>query len=401
MGARKFDLPICEPEVRVHSRIPEKEATDWKTRLDYITIFGFAAAMLFIRYGASYWSWHWHSRFAIVMFMASAGFAVFIAKRTSWFYLPILLSSLISGIYMGAWAFNSYQKETDIAFKEALGKDAFYSYICIVLAGLFLAFFPSRWKKPVTDLLFWIFVASCIYTLIQLDFTAYERGGFYGNASMNGGLIACLMPFALEKCRRLRNKIAIAIATLGVIALTKASIPLGVFAVVILGYLFLQQKNKAKALFWSFAVVADLFLLGWMLQGNDLLSSNGRYLEWKRIFTWWWSNSSIWTGAGLGTTTHLMSYVQLLEAKGARAPIYLWMHSEWLQIIFELGIIGLLCALIAYIFTLFKAMRSPTLFASLLGFGAFGLFDYPLRLAQCVVPAILVTALILKQPWRK
>ncbi len=344
---------------------------------------------------------HWASTvfcpYGMLMFFGSIVLSVFLSKRTSWFFLPIIATALISGVYSGIWPFNDHQYERDFAYKSGLERDAMYAYLCVVLSAMYIAFFEPSWIRKSLKFLRWIFWLSLLVTFYQYDRVPFEREGLYGNASINGCVIAALFPLILARYRtRKAQALLLALTFLGVY-MTDASIPLGVLAVSVSGYLFVSIKNKTKALFWTGMTFADLGIAGYIFMGDSFFNSSGRFQEWKRIFAWWDINTNHWFGAGLGSTLHNVSYIQLIDAKPeSRVPVYMWMHSDWLQTYFELGIVGLIGALIAYYYLLKKAVTRSHFFGSALGLGAMAVFNYPLRDPKVALCCVLLVAIITK-----
>lgn len=348
------------------------------------------------------------------MALASVFASVQIAKRTSWGFLPLLLSCLLSGVYRGMWAFNGWMGIKDEGIREGLLHDAIYAYLVVLLGGLFLAWYPKRLNLPIRYLLNTIFYLSVGYTILQYGSIGYERGAFSGNASMNGCLIACLLPVSMSIWKNEAQKIiSFCLAALA-IYMTDASLPMGVLAVVCAGY-FIAVSPSLK---WAFGGAAFIFgsIIGVAYNFTpDFLNSSGRWKIWKQIITIFWNKGDVWFGEGIGGTFHIVSMIQVHLAqidhntrtmaqkiplawihKDPSLDLFPWLHNDWLQTFFELGFIGLGSALLVYAFLCIKAYKRPALFASLLGFGAMATFNYPCRLVQSAICIICLVALILR-----
>lgn len=81
---------------------------------------------------------------------------------------------------------------------------------------------------------------------------------------------------------------------------------------------------------------------------------------------WWWENVNIWRGAGLGTFEIIGTAIQK-ETPVLGKSLLIYLHNDYLQVLFEQGVVGLLCGLIAYGAALKKAYDRPWLFLSLVG----------------------------------
>lgn len=364
-------------------------------------------SLLSMNYG-NYWHVHWYGKFTVLMAIASCIFSGFLCRQKGigWIHFPILAYTLCSGVYVGMFAFNHFTPENgyDVIFREGLARDSLYAFICVVFAALWIAFFPRRWVRETELLLAGICTASIIYTWFQLPMTAYERGAFSGNASMNGCLIAVLYPFLARLLKSTGLKFILMILTFSVILMTGASIPIGVFLVVILTQFMVvcDEFELIKIPAWLFITAAVLISglvlgVGWLIQGKELFNSTGRFEQWPIIAAWWHLHDFEIFGSGLGTTAHIVSAIQIHNIlPGKMGSIMLWVHNEWLQIYLELGLVGLTLASISWGDIVMRAYTRPHLLASWVGFGAMAFFNYPLRLPIHLGCLVLLTGLILR-----
>ena len=58
---------------------------------------------------------------------------------------------------------------------------------------------------------------------------------------------------------------------------------------------------------------------------------------------------------------------------------FIWLHSDWLQTLFEQGFIGFNIILFMYLHALNRSRFNPKLFAALAAYGAFAVANIPLR----------------------
>lgn len=361
-------------------------------------------AVLFFEYG-DYWSWHFWSKWALCVAIFSTVFSWEVSKRTSLWFFPILAYSLLSAVNSGGiWAANHFNgfvdamsgRMLDDATQFAIHKGGLYAYLTLVMVGLCLVWLPRASKAGVRHLLAFISFASTACTIAQMDMPSHTRGAFSGNTGMNGSLIAVTLPFWLALVPGKGLKAISAALAVSAILLTQTSIPIGVLAVVAMAYAF--SKFMRRGVFTPHMVegVIALFVAGAWASRDSFLSSSGRFEVWSKIFPWWAANGFQWTGTGLGTATTLIPYAQSVM-KSERFGWFIFMHSEPLQILWELGIPGLVFALVAFTWTAWRAFRHPILFASLMGIAAQGLFNYPLRLPISCVSAVLVLWLVLNE----
>lgn len=105
------------------------------------------------------------------------------------------------------------------------------------------------------------------------------------------------------------------------------------------------------------------------------LAGYARITKYQQFMTFWASQWK-WIWLGVGPGSFMWTSLILEKFKG---DIYLQMHSDWLQITFELGLIGLVLTLAVWVKNIYHSWDNPRILAALFGCGAFGLTYYPLR----------------------
>lgn len=80
-----------------------------------------------------------------------------------------------------------------------------------------------------------------------------------------------------------------------------------------------------------------------------------------------------------------------------KGTIFLQMHCDWLQILFELGIVGFMLVVAAFGKALHVARKSPLMFGAVLGCGIFALTYHPLRF----MPSMMLVAYIFREVWEE
>jgi O-antigen ligase len=120
------------------------------------------------------------------------------------------------------------------------------------------------------------------------------------------------------------------------------------------------------------AATVGVALAGYLTQGAGLYSSPGRLRMWAAYMDWWLANASPWFGAGPGSFNWIGPLTFMDEYQ------YYWMHNDWLQILFEYGIIGLALSLAILV----KLLRSkdPRIQTFTVGVAAVMCFYSPLHL---------------------
>lgn len=97
---------------------------------------------------------------------------------------------------------------------------------------------------------------------------------------------------------------------------------------------------------------------------KGLGSGSARLEGWKHYMTWWWDNANRLVGTGIGTFEGMGPFIPHVPKT---EEIYLYMHNDYLQMLFEGGIIGLLLMLVGCAYFVFKTKRSYLAY-SVLGF---------------------------------
>lgn len=126
--------------------------------------------------------------------------------------------------------------------------------------------------------------------------------------------------------------------------------------------------------------------LGYII-APGFFNSWGRFDEWQRFMTWWWENARLATGTGLGTFELMGPLIQQRETN-----VWFFMHNEYLQVLFETGIIGFGLGIAVWWTAIKRAWSWPALVSSMAA-GSVVLFtQFPLRffLGQVLFALLLV-----------
>lgn len=132
-------------------------------------------------------------------------------------------------------------------------------------------------------------------------------------------------------------------------------------------------------------ILAMLGAAAWAKSGA-LFDGGDRLTHWHTYMSFW-AKEPRWVvlGVGPGTFTYMAAMLDQFKA-----PLYLQMHSDWLQILWELGAVGFGLAVWVFTDAVKRAWKEPDLLTSILGVGVFALTYHPLR----YLPSALLTAWI-------
>lgn len=147
------------------------------------------------------------------------------------------------------------------------------------------------------------------------------------------------------------------------------------------GSYFLIRKEWEKFVM----LFAAMFISGFMVNAENIVSHSGRIDQWELLMKWWYENSSILWGTGTGTFQWLGPLVQ-----NKTTNLFIWMHNEYLQILFEQGAIGLLLTCALVFVCLKRSFKVPWLFAVNVGFMMAMLTQFPLRFLTTQILALFL-----------
>lgn len=139
-----------------------------------------------------------------------------------------------------------------------------------------------------------------------------------------------------------------------------------------------------------------IFFGGFLWIGTDFLTHGGRIELWQAAYNFYLENVNWFWGAGLGTFELFGPHIQI-QNDLPRPGYFIWMHNEWLQILFECGAIGLLSTLSLWCMTIARSLHRPYLACSVIGYGLCMLTQMPLHLFPTFFLGGLFMALVYKK----
>jgi hypothetical protein len=196
------------------------------------------------------------------------------------------------------------------------------------------------------------------------QFREHEPWGILLNASMSGCFSGAVYPLFHRREKLFRALIVLSILAAG------RSLPVAVLFSGIGITLLMAKRYRAL----SVAVVASI-AVGLLLKGNHLLNPRGRDFIWSLSFAHFRDHLPWSVGGGLGSF-YVVGPAICNHAKG---PIFVWLHSDWFQTLFEQGIIGFVLVVAMYAHALWSARKTPALLSALVAYAAFAVANMPLR----------------------
>lgn len=169
-------------------------------------------------------------------------------------------------------------------------------------------------------------------------------GLFYGkpygillNSSMSGCFAVALIPHI---CRRDHWPVMTLLLSILAAVMSRQSQPLGML-IVLFATLALSNRAQIHALFW--AVIGGFAAYSYL--GDTLFDSSGRVWMWARAMKFFTRFCNPWLGAGAGAFSVVGPYLSQPLPES-----FIWLHSDWLQILFEQGYLGLALASAFFVF---------------------------------------------------
>lgn len=268
---------------------------------------------------------------------------------------------------------------------EALMAEALFCGFCFTAIVLATSYLPRQRLKNVLQIYSLSGVAMAIMTIAAVPAISYR--------SQNGYFLAILFPLALALPMRW---FSVPLLMLG-ICMTEASIPIGVLAVGVSTFMWITGRRwKAIALF------AGLMTIGYFSIG-DFLSDSDRFGAYKLFMEEWFYSGAYKKlfGFGPGSFEIISQVIQVKYQYMVHfidnhweGEWYLQMHSDILQTIFELGLVGFLLALWALL-DAWEELRilNPYWASSFMALLSATIFDFPLR--QPFIAMLLIILLFL------
>lgn len=293
--------------------------------------------------------------------------------------LPVALSIvsfLWSTVYLFEWRQNAYEifhPTNRLALRLSGAEDA---ALFLLLVSCFV-FCRLAWVRVVASALV---VCSFINALIIWvgffeGYEAYWRIGFMANnGSMDACLIATLFPFLSYRRHNWKTPWPLAwlMVPVGAILLTQSSMGIATLAVAVSAMLVAEwyqgmshRQMYAPPVIGGFlAICSALFYVSW----NEWVDTTARSLIWKASMRFWEANANHWFGMGQGTATVLLPIIQKGEGVPFYHGVFVWMHSDFLQLLFEQGVVGLSLGILAALHALWRSFKSPHVFGAVAAF---------------------------------
>jgi len=271
-----------------------------------------------------------------------------------------------------------------------------YAAMWITSLSTVVYFFRKDFHK-----LRWVFamlgLINAIYIIGQTlaGYPFLERAGFFLNGTISGVFIAFTIPFFFDGKKYVAIGAALIAGT--AVVMTKTSVPVGAFSLALVAYGLKYLKNK-KIVMSIVGTVSTIFTISYFYDPG-LFSSAKRFLFYEYSFDYFATKLNHWFGSGTGTfmmfgqevqKTYSFSYDPITRAY---SEMMIFMHNDYLETLFSLGVIGFVLLLWAILKAVLSTYKRGDYALLSCQFGYIGsmLFDYPFRYApHCIIGGYLL-----------
>jgi hypothetical protein len=320
----------------------------------------------------------WHQYIGLILVTLGLGYLIF--KKYGLWVAALFVYTLISALMVfgkpGFGDFGPLQYKLDRSTATAYGT--------VLALSIFVAFSTADLINKL-----WIFLEFlCIIDSVLVIKNNY---GILNVGSMDGTFLALMLQPILWrgwKAINLKNKwmtiYAILVVLLPVIAIIRTS---GSTIFFIISVEFFALLFAEKKYIWSVVLSVIVLIAGKLHEGSELLNPNGRLEIWKQAMHWWSQYANHWIGTGTGSYLWIGPSTQV-DSK--MTVLWLWLHNEYLQILFEQGYVGLFLSLAVWFMALYRSRKTPWLFATFAGASVAMCTQFPLRFVATELLFLLI-----------
>lgn len=298
---------------------------------------------------------------------------------------PIIFRALWTWIMLNAVIFSQWRPATefvDVSEKFSVRILAGAAAVPFLLLTYLFALHFNKIRKPLGHGLFVGGMAHAVYLifdqLILRNASGISAIGLMGNRSL-GASFTCAWIFFILSFYGLRYFFPLAIGIFAVL-ISQSGIS---YLALLLGFAAYAFSIRPKLFPW----IVGLFLIASPLVvflKPSVLDHISRFNAWPMFFEYWQDTANNFLGWGAGSFSFYGPKTQLvydfmIERNGdsVTGRWWTWAHNDWLQILFELGIIGFALSVLAYLKLLKMSWRRPALFGAAISFGAIMFGNYP------------------------
>lgn len=253
----------------------------------------------------------------------------------------------------------------------ASGGQSLCEFLCITLG---VALMNKKDLRIASDFML-------VLIIVENILVWWKGYGLMGQTSFDCALIAACVPLA---------PLWLAVTSIITISLHHGSTAILISMAQLIAFLF-----KGKLKYWYFIPASiGLTVIARLHNVDFTLNATERLHTYKQFMTAWWDSGLLVRLFGTGSGSFM--WISMVSSN-FKAPLFLQLHSDWLQIIFEQGLVGGALAVTAFGVVIKRVSGDVKSLAAVLGVGAFAISYHPLRF----MPSMLLFALIFLQAFNK
>lgn len=250
-------------------------------------------------------------------------------------------------------------------------------YSCTQTALMLILFTVVGLKLP--KLIFKIIIG--VWVIATMYWLWFIGNGLENGYTFSSAAIVCALPFMpiilwpFILLTAIKFAGATTVGCVGVIGLSLYWTPI------------VKWLNKNKEM-WLAAIgfpILVILVINEVLPGGGLTSSNGRMPAWKAFMEIWWENMPHWFGTGVGSWEWIGPF--LPNPTNTAFP---WVHNDFLQMLFEGGIVGCVLLVIATGWVLWKVRYHTKARSAALGMFICMMTYYPIHFVSSFLILILI-----------
>ncbi len=351
--------------------------------MPYLTIFLIVAFAFWPRNYPPFFLDIWHAQIFALFVAGTLLISKKLLERVHWSVIPPFMLASYSAYSFYFWP-EIIMKGFGLSTIMAFGSLVIGSYVFMLMCVLpFILGGSKTTLKFTIALMAVVFIDSLIMIfngLVMGPLHGFHVVGLLENNSMDACFVACLVPLFLGA--KTRFSYACLIPIFMAIGLAQSVTGFLALATAVSIFYFMDRGFKdyiisfLSAIALMSATLAFVFYFWpWKFTAGD-----GRYHIWQLASDFWFKEANQWLGTGLGSF-QLYGPGLLLQTVplGTKIEFWIWMHSDWLQVLFELGWTGLVSVLVMTLCALWRARKSPPIFTSLVVFCMVALVQMPVR----------------------
>lgn len=266
------------------------------------------------------------------------------------------------------------------------------SFAWLVSISLSMATVSKKSLDNIFEALAWVEIVTCciLITKWALGLDPYV---WMNNHSADAAMVAVLYPVLNFRPNRFQSgklwwsRFTAALPILAVVV-AGSSTGLAAMLVMVTTYFWFHRQKPAFLIVGFLLIVTTL--PGILFLRHSLMTDSGRFATWGLMMRYWWENVNVWVGSGSGSFFLLGPAVQKVNG-WPDGSLFAYMHNDFLQVLFEQGILGLAAFIVFCLVICRQSIDKPWLFSALFTYGFTMLTQFPLRMfASALIGALLV-----------